>query len=244
MAKPKVFVIYYSTYRHVHKLAESIKDGLEKSGKVDVEEYQFPETLSEEILGKMHAAPKPEIPEITVDKLPEADGYLFGFPTRFGAAPAQVKALFDVTGSLWQSGALYGKPVGLFFSTGSQHGGQETTAMTFLPNLAHHGMIYVPIGFKNPNLADNSEVIGGSAWGAGTVAGSDGGRIPSEKELDIAETQGEEFATFVAKLTPQREAPEGADDTAAAVPPEVKSAVTQGSKKERKHHVRDKCIIV
>ncbi|ORX69159.1 flavo protein WrbA [Linderina pennispora] len=264
MAKPKVFVIYYSTYMHVRKLAESVKEGLEKTSKVDVEMFQFPETLSDEILGMMHAPSKPkDVPEITVDKLPEADGYMFGFPTRFGNAPAQVKALFDATGGLWMSGALYGKPAGLFFSTGSQHGGQETTAMTFLPNLVHHGMIYVPIGFKNPNLADNSEVIGGSAWGAGTVAGSDGGRIPTEKELNIAEMQGEEFACFVAKLAPKGAAADAAQDAAvpvaagaapaddAAVPTaeDQKDSGAQpepapGSKKEKKHRVRDKCIIV
>ncbi|KAJ1932911.1 hypothetical protein EC988_009297, partial [Linderina pennispora] len=179
----------------------AVQEGLEKNSDVDVEVYQFPETLSDEILGKMHAAPKPDIPVITTDKLTEADGFLFGFPTRFGNAPAQVKAFFDATGGLWAKGALYGKAAGFFFSTGSQHGGQETTVMTFLPNLTHHGIVYVPLGFKNPNLSDNSEVVGGSAWGAGTVAGGDGSRQPSEKELELASYQGEEFGKFISKLT-------------------------------------------
>ncbi|KAJ1941151.1 hypothetical protein FBU59_003583 [Linderina macrospora] len=187
MARPKVFVIFYSTYGHIHTVSKSIKEGLEKSGNVDVEVYQFPETLSDEVLGMMHAPPKPDIPVITVDKLTEADGFLFGFPTRFGSAPAQVKSFFDATG-------------GIFFSTASQHGGQETTAFSFLPNLVHHGMIYVPNGFANPNLSDNSEVIGGSPWGTGTVAGGDGSRQPNAKELDIAVSQGENFAKVVAKL--------------------------------------------
>ncbi|ORX72757.1 flavo protein WrbA [Linderina pennispora] len=200
MARPKVFVIFYSTYGHIHTVSKSIKEGLEKAGNVDIEVYQFPETLSEDILGKMHAPPKPDVPVITVDKLTEADGFLFGFPTRFGSAPAQVKSFFDATGGLWAKGALYGKPAGIFFSTGSQHGGQETTAFSFLPNLAHHGMIYVPTGFRNPNLFDNSEVVGGSPWGTGTVAGGDGSRQPNEKELSVAVTQGEEFANVVAKL--------------------------------------------
>ncbi|KAI8323443.1 protoplast secreted protein 2 precursor [Martensiomyces pterosporus] len=200
MAKPRIFVITYSTYGHVNAVAESVKRGLEKAGNVDVEHYQFPETLSDEVLGKMHAPPKPNLPLITVDKLTEADGFLFGIPTRYGSTPAQVKALFDATGGLWAKGSLYGKAAGFFFSTASQHGGQETTVMSTLPNLVHHGIIYVPFGFKNTHLFDNSEVIGGSAWGAGTIAGGDGSRQPSQKELDIAETQGEEFAKVVAKL--------------------------------------------
>ncbi|KAI8318350.1 flavoprotein WrbA [Martensiomyces pterosporus] len=217
MAKPRIFVISYSTYGHVHTVAQSIKKGLDKSGKVDVELYQFPETLSEDVLSKMHAPPKPDLPVITVDKLPEADGFLFGFPTRFGAAPAQVKAFFDATGGLWAKGALHGKPAGLFFSTGSQHGGQESTAYAFLPNLVHHGIIYVPFGFKNTNLFDNSEVVGGSAWGAGTVAAPDGSRQPNQKELEIAETQGEEFAKIAAKLA--RPIPTPAPAAAAARQP-------------------------
>ncbi|KAI8320219.1 protoplast secreted protein 2 precursor [Martensiomyces pterosporus] len=196
----KVFIIYYSTYGHIATVTESIKKGLEKVSNIDIEVYQFAETLSDEILGKMHAPPKADIPVITTDKLTEADGFLFGFPTRYGNAPAQVKAFFDATGGLWAKGSLYGKAAGFYFSTGSQHGGQETTVMTFLPNMAHHGIIYVPLGFKNAHLFDNSEVIGGSAWGAGTVAGPDGSRQPTQKELEIAETQGEEFGKVMAKL--------------------------------------------
>ncbi|KAJ1868674.1 hypothetical protein LPJ55_005836 [Coemansia sp. RSA 990] len=200
MAKPKIFVIYYSTYGHVHTLAQSIMKGVSKSGDVDVEMYQFAETLPDDVLEKMHAAPKPNVPVIDADKIAEADGVLIGFPTRFGAAPAQVKAFFDATGKLWASGALVGKCAGLFFATGSQHGGQESTAYSFLPHLAHHGMIYVPLGYPSPYMFENDSVIGGSAWGAGTVAGSDGSLQPNYKELDIAEIQGEKFASVVAKL--------------------------------------------
>ncbi|KAJ1956725.1 hypothetical protein GGI12_005234 [Dipsacomyces acuminosporus] len=198
---PKIFVITYSTYGHINTLAESIKKGLQKAGSVQVEHYQFQETLSDEILAKMHAPPKPDIPVITVDKLAEADGFLFGFPTRYGTAPAQVKAFFDATGGLWSKGALRGKAAGFFFSTASQHGGQESTILTFLPNLVHHGVIFVPFGFGHNNLFDTSEVVGGSAWGAGTIAGGDGSRQPSQKELEIAEAQGENFASVIAKLT-------------------------------------------
>ncbi|PIA19279.1 protoplast secreted protein 2 precursor [Coemansia reversa NRRL 1564] len=195
----KVFVITYSTYGHVNTVAESVVKGLEKGG-VEVGRYQIAETLSDEILTKMHAPPKADIPIIDPKNLPEADGFLFGFPTRYGTTPAQVKTFFDATGSLWTKQALAGKPAGFFFSTASQHGGQEVTVFTSLPILAHHGIIYVPFGYAHPHLFDNSEVVGGSAWGAGTVANGDGSRQPTQKELEIAEAQGENFASVAKKL--------------------------------------------
>ncbi|KAJ2799336.1 hypothetical protein H4R20_004483 [Coemansia guatemalensis] len=211
MAKPKVFVIYYSTYGHVHTLSQSLVKGALKPGTVDVELYQIAETLSEDTLEKMHAAPKANVPEITADKLADADGILLGFPTRFGTAPAQVKALFDATGKLWASKALQGKSVGMFFSTGSQHGGQESTAYTFLPHLAHHGMIYVPLGYPSAHMFDNDTIVGGSAWGSGVIAGPDGSLQPTYKELEIAEIQGEKFAQVVTKLAAGSEQKDNAE---------------------------------
>lgn len=155
------------------------------------------ETLSDDILQKMHAPAKPDLPIITVDQLTEADGIIFGIPTRFGTMPAQLKALLDATGKLWATGALAGKFAGTFFCTASQHGGQETTALTTVTYFAHHGMVYVPFGFASAHLFDNSEVVGGSAYGAGTVANGDGSRQPTEKELEIARTQGENFGKVV-----------------------------------------------
>ncbi|KAJ2806551.1 hypothetical protein H4R20_001643 [Coemansia guatemalensis] len=195
----KIFVITYSTYGHINTLAESIVKGLEKGG-VDVSRYQIAETLSEDVLEKMHAPPKTDIPIITTDDLLKADGFLFGFPTRFGSLPAQVKAFFDSTGGVWKDKALVGKPAGFFYSTGSQHGGQEATVFSTMPFLAHHGIVYVPLGYTSPHLLDNSELVGGSAWGAGTMANGDGSRQPTEKELAIAETQGEGFAKIAKKL--------------------------------------------
>ncbi|KAJ2162563.1 hypothetical protein GGF46_000566 [Coemansia sp. RSA 552] len=198
---PKIFVITYSTYGHVNTMAKAIVTGLTKGG-AEAVRYQVAETLPQEVLTKMHAPAKDEsVPVLDAHNLPEADGFLIGFPTRYGAVPAQMKAFFDATGGLWQKGALVGKPVGFFFSTASQHGGQETTVMSTLPFAAHHGMVYVPLGYTNNHLFDNSEVIGGSAWGAGTVANGDGSRQPSEKELAIAETQGENFAGIAKKLS-------------------------------------------
>ncbi|KAI8373149.1 NAD(P)H:quinone oxidoreductase, type IV [Radiomyces spectabilis] len=197
----KVYIIIYTLYHHIYTLALEAQKGLEAAG-VEVKLFQVPETLPEEVLTKMHAPAKPDIPVITTEELKEADGFLFGFGTRFGTMPAQMKSFFDATGALWASGALAGKFAGLFFSTASQHGGQETTAFTTIPYLAHHGIIYVPLGFANTHLFDNSEVVGGSAWGAGTVANGDGSRQVSDKEKSVAFTQGENFgktvATFVA----------------------------------------------
>eukprot|EP01102_Stenamoeba_stenopodia_P003590 TRINITY_DN13775_c0_g1_i1.p1 TRINITY_DN13775_c0_g1~~TRINITY_DN13775_c0_g1_i1.p1 ORF type:complete len:207 (+),score=61.08 TRINITY_DN13775_c0_g1_i1:86-706(+) len=200
----KIYVIYYSTYGHVAKLAQEVVKGAKKAG-VEVELYQVPETLSEEILAKMHAPPKADVPVIDVHNLPQADGFLFGFPTRFGAMAAQFKAFFDATGSLWSKGALAGKPAGFFFSTATQNGGQETTALTSVTQLAHHGMVFVPIGYTTPLLFSDDAIRGGSPYGAGTLAGGDGSRQPSEKELAIAEHQGEYFAKFVDALQKGRQ---------------------------------------
>ncbi|KAI8147425.1 NAD(P)H:quinone oxidoreductase, type IV [Fennellomyces sp. T-0311] len=196
-----VYIVIYTLYHHIYTLALEVQKGLEASG-VKVKLFQVPETLSEDILQKMHAPAKPDLPTITVEELTEPDGVIFGIPTRFGTMPAQLKAFLDATGKLWATGALSGKFAGTFFSTASQHGGQETTALTTVTYFAHHGMIYVPFGFAHTALFDNSEVVGGSAYGAGTVANGDGSRQPTEKELAIAKTQGENFgkvvSTFVA----------------------------------------------
>jgi NAD(P)H dehydrogenase (quinone) len=135
----------------------------------------------------MHAPPRnPEVPVITADRLPEADGFLFGVPTRFGTTPSQIKSLFDSCGKLWLSGALYGKFAGCFFSSGSQASGQETTALSCLPFFVHHGINFVPIGYKSGKLNDNSAVHGGGPWGAGTITDSDGKRLPSTLELEVS----------------------------------------------------------
>ncbi|PLW26787.1 hypothetical protein PCASD_23424 [Puccinia coronata f. sp. avenae] len=193
----KVALLTYSMYGHIDKLADSIEEGLKSAG-VSVSRFQFPETLAPEVLEKMHAAPKKSIPVLTdPTALKEFDGFLFGFPTRYGRAPAQLSTFFDMTGGLWQTAGLYGKFAGIFTSTASQHGGHETTALTTIPFLAHHGIIFVPLGYTNPNLTDNTEILGGSAWGASTIAGGDGSRQPTPKELDIATGQGKSFGAIL-----------------------------------------------
>jgi NAD(P)H dehydrogenase (quinone) len=132
---------------------------------------QVPEILSEEVLGKMGAPPKTDVPIISPQELAEADGILFGFPTRFGMMASQMKAFFDATGGLWREQSLAGKPAGVFFSTGTQGGGQETTPLTAVTQLTHHGMVFVPVGYTfGAKMFDMEKVQGGSPYGAGTFA--------------------------------------------------------------------------
>jgi NAD(P)H dehydrogenase (quinone) len=200
MSNARLYIVIYSTWGHVTKLAEHIKVGADKVAGVEATIYQIKETLPDIVLGKMHAAPKPDYPVLDPKDLANADGFLFGIPTRFGNMPAQWKTFWDATGGLWVQQALAGKPYGTFFSTSTQHGGQETTAYTFLTTLTHHGGVYVPLGYQHKNLSINTEVIGGSPYGAGTISNPDGKRVPSVLELEIAEFQGENFGKFLAQL--------------------------------------------
>jgi len=197
---PKIAVIFYSLYGHIKTLAEAEVKGIKEAG-VEVDLYQLPETLPENVLTAMHAPPKDKSIPVLEDPttLTKYDGFLFGIPTRYGNMPAQFKSFWDHTGSLWQQGALYGKYAGVFISTGTLGGGQESTALSFLSTLTHHGLIYVPLGYKHTFAiaADLTEIHGGSPWGAGTFAGADGSRQPSPKELELATTQGKVFASVV-----------------------------------------------
>jgi len=151
----------------------------------------------------MHAPAKPDYPIITPDILATYDAFLFGIPTRFGNFPAQWKAFWDSTGGLWAAGALAGKYAGVFVTVGTQGGGQEETVQNSLSTLAHHGIIYVPLGYKSvfPQLTNMEEIHGGSPWGAGAFAGADNLREPSALELEIARIQGKTFAEHLARVT-------------------------------------------
>lgn len=160
-------------YGHIKGLADAEAKGIrEAGGTVDL--YQLPETLSEEVLGKMHAPAKDSsIPVLEDPKtLEQYDAFLFGIPTRYGNFPSQWKAFWDKTGGQWQTGGFWGKYAGVFVSTGTLGGGQESTVIAAMSTLAHHGIIYVPLGYKTafPILGDVSEVRGGSPWGAGTFS--------------------------------------------------------------------------
>ncbi|CAM9012579.1 hypothetical protein WICANDRAFT_26357 [Wickerhamomyces anomalus NRRL Y-366-8] len=198
---PKVAIIIYTLYGHVAKLAEAEKAGVEKAGgQADI--YQVPETLSDDVLKLLHAGAKPNYPIATPETLEQYDAFLFGIPTRYGNFPAQWKAFWDSTGGLWAKGALYGKVAGVFVSTGTPGGGQEVTIVNSLSTLAHHGIIYVPLGYKNafPLLTNLEEVHGGSPWGAGSFAGGDGSRTASKLELEVAEIQGSSFYETILKF--------------------------------------------
>ncbi|KAL3820649.1 hypothetical protein ACJIZ3_006554 [Penstemon smallii] len=196
----KVYIVYYSTYGHVEKLAEEIKKGADSVEGVEAKLWQVPETLPGEVLGKLGAPPKSEVPIITANELVDADGIIFGFPTRFGMMAAQFKAFIDSTGGLWKTQALAGKPAGIFYSTGSQGGGQETTPLTAITQLVHHGMLFVPIGYTfGAGMFEIEQIKGGSPYGAGTFAG-DGSRQPSELELGQAFHQGKYIAGITKKL--------------------------------------------
>ncbi|KAK6586487.1 hypothetical protein PZA11_001544 [Diplocarpon coronariae] len=199
---PKVAIVFYSMYGHIKALAEAEKAGLAKAG-IDADIYQVAETLDSEILAKMHAPPKSDYPVIDPAKLATYDAFLLGVPTRFGNFPAQWKAFWDSTGGLWATGGLWGKFAGVFVSSGSPGGGQESTVIATLSTLTHHGIIYVPLGFKHSfaQLSNMTEIRGGSPWGAGTFAGADGSRQPSALEIEVATIQGEQFGETLKKVT-------------------------------------------
>ncbi|WLF79520.1 flavodoxin-like fold protein [Lodderomyces elongisporus] len=198
MSKPKVAIVLYSLYHHVYTLAESAKVGVERAG-VKADLFQVKETLSPEILKLVHAKPKLDLPEATNDTLTNYDAFLFGIPTRYGNMPAQWKSFWDGTGGLWAKGALRGKHAGVFVSTGTQGGGQETTVINTLSTLAHHGIIYVPFGYGHEGQSNLTEIHGGSPWGAGTFAAPDGSRQVTDLEKAIAEQQGHDFVEMITK---------------------------------------------
>jgi len=198
---PKVAIIFYSTWNHIKQLAEAEKEGLKKAG-IEADLYQIAETLPQEVLTKMHAPPKSDIPIADAATLEKYDAFLFGIPTRYGNFPAQWKTFWDTTGGQWMSGAYWGKYAGVFVSTGTPGGGQESTVIASLSTMAHHGIIYVPLGYKDSfaQLGNLSEVRGGSPWGAGTFSAADGSRQPTALELELATIQGECFGKAVSKV--------------------------------------------
>ncbi len=195
----KLLVLYYSMYGHVETMAQAIAQGAGEVPGVEVTIKRVPELISEEKLaqfgGKLNQAASVAVPS----ELADYDAFLFGTPTRFGNMAAQMRNFWDQTGGLWVKGALVGKVASVFTSTGTG-GGNESTIISFLPTLIHHGMIYVGLPYACPELADISEVKGGSPWGAATLAGADGSRQPSAKELAQARFQGKHVAQIAVKL--------------------------------------------
>jgi len=196
----KLIVLYYSMYGHVETMAQAVAEGARSVPGVDVTVKRVPDLLSEEKLAQVGGKVDQAAPVADPKELADYDAIIFGTPTRFGNMAAQMRNFLDQTGGLWMKGALVGKVASVFTSTGTG-GGNESTIISFLPTLIHHGMIYVGLPYACPELADMSEVKGGSPWGAATIAGADGSRHPSAKELAMARFQGQHVAKIAAKLT-------------------------------------------
>jgi NAD(P)H dehydrogenase (quinone) len=231
----KIAIIQYSTYGHVTQLAKAIQQGVESAGG-HADLFQVPETLNEEVLTLIHAPAKPaDIPVASLETLQGYDAFLFGFPTRFGTIPAQFADFWGATGGLWASGALHGKPYGLFVSTGTPGGGQEVTFRNALSLFTHHGMIYVPLGYKNTfaELANLDEVHGSSPWGTGAYAAGDGSRQPSELEKKIATSQGAAFYNIVKKFGSEAAAPETSQEAVTEVKESAEETEIPVSKKTK-----------
>jgi len=200
----KIKVIFHSLYGHVYTLAEAIAEGARSVPGTEVELLQVAETLPDSVLEKMGALEAKKtfahIPIADPKTIAEADGLLFGSGTRYGSAAAQMQAFFDATGGLWVKGALVGKVGGIFASTGTQHGGHETTLISMQTFLFHQGMAVVGVPYAAQELTNMTEISGGSPYGAGTLAGADGSRQPTANELAIARFQGRHTAQIAAKL--------------------------------------------
>ena len=200
----KVKVVFYSMYGHVYQLAEAVAEGARKVKGSEVEIFQVPELVPEDILAKSGAKAARDvfahIPTAEPASLGEADAIIFGTPTRFGNMCSQMRNFLDQTAQLWLDGALIDKIGSVFVSTASQHGGQETTIQSFHTTLLHHGMIVVGVPYSEPALLNMKEISGGTPYGATTLADHDGSRQPSENELTIARFQGQHVAEITKKL--------------------------------------------
>jgi NAD(P)H dehydrogenase (quinone) len=200
----KVQVVFYSMYGHIYRMAEAMVEGVRSVSGVEVVLKQVPETLPGDVLDKMGATQARKafahVPLADADSLAEADAIIFGTPTRFGNMCGQMRSFLDRTGGLWAKGALIGKVGSVFTSTATQHGGQETTITSFHSTLLHHGMIIVGCPYSEQRLLTMKEITGGSPYGAGTLAGGDGARQPSENELAIARFQGQHVAGIAKRL--------------------------------------------
>ncbi len=196
-----ILVLYYSMYGHIETMAKAVAEGVSSVEGAKVTIKRVPELMSEEVARKAGAKLDQAAPIATVDELPGYDAIIFGTPTRFGNMCAQMRNFLDQTGGLWFNGSLVGKVGGVFTSTATQHGGQETTITSFHSTLLHQGMIIVGVPYSCAGLLNMSEITGGSPYGGGTLANSDGSRQPSENELLIARFQGAHVAKIAKKLS-------------------------------------------
>jgi NAD(P)H dehydrogenase (quinone) len=200
-----VRVLFYSMYGHIYRMAEAVAEGVREVKGAEVELRRVPETLPTEVLQKMGAIEPQKafahIPVCKVEELEKADAILFGTPTRFGNMCGQMRQFLDATGQLWARGALIGKVGSVFTSSNTQHGGQESTILSFYLTLFHHGMIVVGLPYSFQGQMRGDEITGGSPYGASTIAGPQGERMPSANELAAARFQGRHVAQIALKLT-------------------------------------------
>ena len=200
----KILVVFYSAYGHIYKMAEAVAQGAKEVPGAEVSLLRVPETLPEELLKKIGAFDAQQVfahvPVCAVDELAAADAIIFGSPTRFGNMCGQMRQFLDSTGGLWAKGALVGKVGSVFTSSGTQHGGQESTILSFHTTLLHHGMIIVGLPYTFVEQTQTDSVAGCSPYGASTIAGNTGGRLPNEPELAGARYQGKHVATITARL--------------------------------------------
>ncbi len=200
----KALIVFYSMYGHIYRMAEAVSEGVKEVKGAEVELRRVPETLPTEVLQKMGAVEAQKafshIPVCKVEELEAADAILFGTPTRFGNMCGQMRQFLDATGQLWARGALIGKVGSVFTSTATQHGGQEATLLSFHITLLHHGMVVVGLPYSFQEQMRIDETTGGSPYGASTIAGPKGERLPSQNELAAARFQGRHVATIAMKL--------------------------------------------
>jgi NAD(P)H dehydrogenase (quinone) len=200
----KLLVLFYSTYGHIYRMAQAIAEGAREVAGVDVVVKRVPETLPPEVLAAMGAVEAQQafadVPVATVNDLAEADAVIFGTPTRFGNMAAQMRQFLDATGGLWVQGKLVGKVGSVFCSSATQHGGQESTILSFHTTLLHHGMVIVGLPYAFAGQTRIDEITGGSPYGASTIAGGKGERLPSANELAGARFQGRHVAQIAKKL--------------------------------------------
>ena len=199
-----VLILYYSMYGHIHRMAEAVAEGVAEVAGAKAVLRRVPETLPPQVLEAMGAVESQKsmahVPVCTVDELIEYDAIIFGTPTRFGNMCGQMRQFLDATGGLWLKGTLVGKVGSVFTSSATQHGGQESTLLTFHPYLLHQGMVIVGLPYAFAGQMRNDEITGGSPYGASTIAGTKGERLPTDNELAAARFQGQHVATIAAKL--------------------------------------------
>ncbi len=196
----KVLVLYYSSYGHIEAMAQAIAQGAAGVPGTEVTVKRVPELVADEVAKGAGMKLDQQAPIATPDELADYDAIIFGTPTRFGNMAAQMRNFLDQTGGLWFAKALVGKVGSVFVSTASQHGGQETTITSFHTTLLHHGMVIVGLPYTFAGNAEMGEISGGTPYGASTLAGNDGSRMPSENELAGARFQGAHVAAIAAKL--------------------------------------------